>query len=64
MSQAYNRDKYSGGKQFEGNMTPIPVGNLKPHNCKHPCPYGKGTTFCFPCMAKIMEEHKERREVA
>lgn len=29
-----------------------------PCNCKHECPYGFGRSFCFPCMAKIMSEHR------
>ncbi len=64
MSHAYNRDKYSGGKSFQGIKGPIPEGNLKPHNCKTPCPYGKGTTFCFPCMAQIMNERRNSRKAA
>jgi len=64
MSAQYNRDKYSGGKSFQGTRDPIPVAGLKPHNCKTPCPYGNGTTFCFPCMAKIMDEHKKLRKAA
>ena len=64
MSKTYNREKYSGGKHFVGTMDPIPVAGLNPHNCKTPCPYGNGTTFCFPCMAKIMDEHKKLRKAA
>ena len=29
-----------------------------PRNCKHECPYGYGRAFCWPCMAKIMNEHR------
>ena len=35
---------------------PEPVAH--PLNCNAECPYGKGKSFCFPCMAKIMAEHK------
>ena len=31
-----------------------------PKNCRHECPYGYDRTFCFPCYAKIMADHKER----
>ena len=34
MSAQYNRNKYSGGKSFQGTRDPIPVAGLKPHNCK------------------------------
>ncbi len=64
MSEASNRDKYSGEKSLQEIRNPIPEGNLKPHNCKTPCPYGKGTTFCFPCMAQIMKEHRDSRKAA
>ncbi|MBQ9301806.1 hypothetical protein [Butyrivibrio sp.] len=46
------------------DLNPIPQGNMKPQNCKTPCPYGNGRTFCFPCMAKIMEEHRNIRKAA
>ena len=46
------------------DLNPIPQGNMRPHNCKTPCPYGNGRTFCFPCMAKIMDEHRKLRKVA
>ena len=34
-----------------------------PCNCKTECPYGYGRSFCFPCMAKIMNEHRAKRKV-
>ncbi|MCR5776074.1 MAG: hypothetical protein K6G84_01500 [Lachnospiraceae bacterium] len=36
-----------------GIREPIPTNNITPKNCKHPCPYGNGKNFCFPCMAKL-----------
>ena len=33
-----------------------------PCNCDHECPYGYDRAFCFPCMKKIMAEHREKRE--
>ena len=30
---------------------PEPVAH--PLNCNAECPYGKGRSFCFPCMAKM-----------
>ena len=64
MSKAYNREKYSWGKYFVGTTDPIPTAGLKPHNCKTSCPYGTGRTFCFPCMAMIMNEHRINRKAA
>ncbi len=32
-----------------------------PKNCRTECPYGHGRSFCFPCMARIMMEHKAAR---
>lgn len=59
-----NRHNLNCSRFTSRDMDPIPVGNLKPHNCKTPCPYGNGTTFCFPCMAKIMDEHRNSRKAA
>ena len=28
----------------------------KPQNCEHPCCYGKGRSFCWPCMQKLLKE--------
>ena len=33
-----------------------------PKNCKNECPYGRDRAFCFPCMAKILAEHKAARQ--
>ena len=32
-----------------------------PKNCRNKCPYGHGRSFCFPCYAKIMAEHREAK---
>ncbi|MBR6484188.1 MAG: hypothetical protein IKT14_04150 [Clostridiales bacterium] len=32
-----------------------------PKNCRTECPYGRGRAFCFPCMAKIVFEHRAAR---
>lgn len=34
-----------------------------PKNCKNECPYGYGRAFCWPCMAKIMAEHRAVKSV-
>lgn len=39
---------------------PEPVAH--PLNCNAECPYGKGKSFCFPCMAKIMAEHNAAKK--
>lgn len=54
MSREYNRRK---------NMESIPVIGPEqvpsPVNCKHPCPYGKGRAFCFPCMERLVATMKK-----
>ena len=57
-----SRETYSNKKAVSGISNPIPTGNMKPCNCKTPCPYGKGTTFCFPCMAKIMDQKRKNED--
>jgi hypothetical protein len=64
MSVVKSRETHTNKRAVSGIMDPIPTGNLKPHNCKTPCPYGNGTTFCFPCMAKIMEEKRQKEKVS
>ncbi len=34
------------------------IGLVTPCNCKHPCTYGNGRTFCFPCYQNIIAEHR------
>ena len=49
---------------FGRDMTPVagrPEPVAHPQNCKHECPYGYNRTFCFPCYAKIMNQHKALR---
>ena len=65
--QRENKKKYSelNCSRFScKDLDPIPTGDIKPHNCKTPCPYGVGKTFCFPCMGKIMDEHNKNRKAA
>ena len=28
----------------------------KPQNCEHPCCYGQGRPFCWPCMQNLLKE--------
>lgn len=63
MSAAFNVIKTTGvtGAQYSsviGRRAP----NAHPCNCKHECPYGKDRAFCFPCYAKIMNEHRASRK--
>jgi hypothetical protein len=60
MSQAYNREVYSGGKVSLGCTNEPSLANVTPHNCKTPCVYGKATPFCFPCMAKILADGRRK----
>lgn len=35
----------------------------RPKNCNRTdCPYGRGRTFCFPCMALILKDHKAAKK--
>lgn len=59
MSAEFNKIKAMGvtgsyADSCMGKKEPLP----HPHNCKTECPYGYGRAFCFPCMAKIMANHK------
>ena len=57
--RALNSSRFS-----DRDLNPIPTGDIKPQNCKTPCPYGVGKAFCFPCMGKIMDEHNNLRKAA
>ena len=52
-------------KYFNRNdITRIPhgaaseTGPLTPCNCSHPCPYGNGRSFCFPCYQKLVADSR------
>lgn len=32
------------------------LGPVTPCNCSHPCYYGNGRTFCFPCYQKLVAD--------
>ena len=34
-----------------------------PCNCDHECCYGKDRALCFPCMKKIVEEHRAAKKL-
>ena len=40
----------------EGDPKPV-----TPVNCKHPCCYGMGRPFCFPCLQDIVKDEREKR---
>ena len=56
MSAHYNVISTSGNNNSSVVGQPEPIAH--PQNCKHECPYGHNKAFCFPCYAKIMEEHR------
>lgn len=63
MSAKYNALKTTGvtGAHFSsaiGMKEPV----AHPKNCKTECPYGYDRAFCFPCMAKIMSEHRAAKK--
>ena len=41
-----------------------PFPEAHPLNCKSECAYGKGRSFCWPCMNKILSEHRAGRAVS
>lgn len=58
---------YTTLKAVGANSYPVagrsePVAH--PQNCKHECPYGHDRAFCFPCMAKILSEHRAAKNNA
>ncbi|WP_049945833.1 recombinase family protein [Butyrivibrio sp. LC3010] len=36
------------------------LGPVTPCNCSHPCPYGNGRTFCFPCYQKLVADSRSK----
>ncbi|SCY10893.1 hypothetical protein SAMN02910371_01094 [Butyrivibrio sp. INlla14] len=51
-----------------GGMQNIPRDRSKhdailPSNCKHPCSYGYGRAFCWPCTKDIVDEHRKKKEL-
>ena len=62
--KAEERKALNCSRFSDRDLAPIPQGNIKPQNCKTPCPYGNGKPFCFPCMAKILEERRELGKAA
>lgn len=62
MSEQFNRKRITGvtgiyHRSCLGAKEPL----AHPKNCRHECPYGYGRAFCFPCYAKIMNEHRAAR---
>ena len=61
MSKKYMRVQ----KNFDKNgISRVPhsvapkLGPVTPCNCSHPCPYGNGRTFCFPCYQKLVADSR------
>ena len=50
----------SSGKVFV-SVVGMPEPIAHPLNCKHECPYGHDRSFCFPCYAKIVAEHRAKK---
>ncbi len=58
-------------KYFNRNdITRIPhgaaseTGPLTPCNCSHPCTYGRGKSFCFPCYQSLLNGLRESKVVS
>ena len=34
------------------------LGPVTPCNCSHPCFYGNGRSFCFPCYQKLVADSR------
>lgn len=60
MSKEYNIGRTMTQNYSSVIGRPEPVAH--PLNCNAECPYGKGKSFCFPCMAKIMAEHNAAKK--
>lgn len=60
MSKEYNvaKTRESTFSSVIGQKEPV----AHPQNCRTECPYGYGKSFCFPCMAKIMNEHNAAKK--
>lgn len=62
MSKAYKRVQKNFNKN-DISRVPHSVASkldpVKPCNCKHPCPYGNGRTFCFPCYKNLVAASRE-----
>lgn len=52
--------KHNGISRVPHSVEPK-LGPVTPCNCSHPCPYGKGRNFCFPCYRKLMEAHRANK---
>ncbi|SEA20012.1 hypothetical protein SAMN02745687_02120 [Lachnospiraceae bacterium NK3A20] len=54
MCRVYNAQKIGRSDGIDrippGARATIPT----PKNCPHPCCYGKGKSYCFPCMKKLI----------
>ncbi len=65
MSVPYNELKTNG---VTGDSIFPVVGRgepiAHPCNCKTECSYGYNRAFCFPCMAKILNEHRAAKNKA
>ena len=60
MSKEYNIGRTMTQNYSSVIGKPEPVAH--PLNCNAECPYGKGRSFCFPGMAKIMAEHNAAKK--
>ena len=63
MATLYITEDYGDEDFFSEVRPPInkkdQIGH--PKNCSHECQYGFNREFCFPCMAKILAEHRASR---
>ncbi|SCY63283.1 hypothetical protein [Butyrivibrio sp. INlla14] len=58
--QAQRSFEKSGMDSTPKDRAPV-LGGSTPYNCKNPCPYGHGRTFCWPCYKKIVEKSRMKR---
>ena len=57
MSKRYRR-KNSKNKHFCKKDNENIKKNVMPFNCRTPCPYGKSSAFCFPCLKQLINEYE------
>lgn len=56
MSMEYNSQKFND-EGMDGIPAAAPIHKIVPVNCSHPCCYGMGHAFCFPCMKILVPQH-------
>ena len=62
MCRVYNSQKIGTGK-MDSIPPAFPTKTAMPRNCLHPCCYGRGRDYCFPCYKKLKGKNEKYREI-